>query len=102
MQYVYLGLAVIGTVVPYWFYGQHFMAQGASLSAFLSAIVVNPAVKGLDSDLVLGSLGFWLLMFRARRKGTGPQPIWFILLNLLVGLSCALPVYLYIQERTKS
>ena len=98
MKRLYLILAIIGAVVPYIFFVQHFVNEGLSLGAFVTALFANPAAGGFTSDLLISSFVFWIVMFDERRKGKGPSPLIFILLNLLIGLSCALPAYLYARE----
>lgn len=95
----YLALAVIGAVVPYYFFIQHFSAQGLAISNFLGAVFANAAASGFAVDLVISSLVFWLVMFVRRQKGEGPAPALFIVLNLFIGLSCALPAYVYASLR---
>lgn len=100
MKRVYLVLAVVGAIAPYLFFFQFFSGEGLRLGSFVSAVFVNGATRGFAADLLVTSLVFWIAMFHLRGKGKGPNPIPFILLNLLVGLSCALPAYLYARERT--
>ncbi len=93
---VYLVLAIIGAIVPYGFFIQHFGAAGFGLLDFISALFVNSAASGFTSDLLITSLVFWIAMYQRRSSGKGPNPAFFILLNLAIGLSCALPAYLYV------
>jgi hypothetical protein len=95
---LYLVLAILGAVVPYTFVVQFFAEQGINLGGFVSALFVNGAAGGLTADFLITSLVFWLFMFQQRARGRGPQPWLFIVLNLLIGLSCALPAYLYARE----
>ena len=95
---IYLVLAVAGAIVPYLFFIQHFADAGLGLGAFLSALFVNPAAGGFTADLLITSLVFWIAMFHRRSLGKGPKPLLFIVLNLAIGLSCALPAYLYASE----
>lgn len=96
---VYLVLALIGAVVPYVFFVQHFNSAGFDLLIFIDAVFANPAAGGFTADLLISSLAFWILMIARRRNGSGPNPVFFILLNVTIGLSCALPAYLYANER---
>jgi MFS-type transporter involved in bile tolerance (Atg22 family) len=98
MKTVYLAMAVVGAVVPYAFFVQHIAVQGADPVALVSAVTASPAVSGFTADLVLASVAFWAAMFHERRRG-GPNPILFIALNLLIGLSCAIPAHLYARTR---
>jgi len=86
-------------VVPSVFYVQHFANQGPDPMVFLSAMGANQAVRGLSADLVLASLAFWAAMFHDRRQRGGPNPVAFVALTLLIGLSCAIPAYLYARTR---
>ncbi len=99
MKMLYLVLAIVGAVLPYAFFIQHFSSEGIGLPGFVAALFANPAAGGFTADLLVTSVVFWIFMFHQRSRDKGPQPIIFILLNLLIGLSCALPAYLYARER---
>jgi hypothetical protein len=99
---VYLILAIVGAIVPYSFFIQHFGAAGFGLMDFISALFVNSAASGFTSDLLIASLVFWIAMYERRRNGKGPNPAFFVLLNLAIGLSCALPAYLYVTANGHS
>lgn len=98
MKNVYLAAAIIGAVIPYYFFIQHFAETGFSLVAFLSDLFANPAASGGHADLFLSSFVFWIYMFARQKPAPSPWP--FIVLNLGIGLSCALPAYLYWQARS--
>lgn len=99
---VYLVLAIVGAIVPYVFFMQHFGAAGFGLMDFISALFVNAAASGFTSDLVITSLVFWIAMYQRHGQGKGPNPAIFVVLNLAIGLSCALPAYLYVTANGKS
>lgn len=94
----YLLLAVAGALIPYACFAVWFAEAGIGLS-FLHAAVANGVAAGFTVDVVISSLAFWVWLgadARARRAG----PIWpFVVLNLIVGLSCALPAWLWRRER---
>ena len=92
MKTVYLVLAVLGAVVPYAMFFGFFAEQGIDLAAFIAALFANGASGGFTADLLISSLVFWIYMFT---RPDGPKPWLFIVLNLTIGLSCALPAYLY-------
>lgn len=95
LKRLYLVLAIVGAVVPYLFFMRHFESAGFALGSFVSAVFANPAAGGFTADLLLSSFVFWIAMFAERSAGRGPKPTLYIVLNLLIGLSCALPAYLY-------
>jgi hypothetical protein len=92
-------MAIVGTLVPYGFFLQHFASGGVSLANFVAALFANPAAGGFTADLLLCSFVFWIWMFHQRREADSPGPWLFIVLNLTIGLSCGLPAYLYARER---
>ncbi len=96
MKNVYLVLAIVGAVVPLLFFFNFFAASGLALPTFVSALFVNGAAGGFAADLLITSLVFWLYMFSRKE---GPKPWLFVVLNLTIGLSCALPGYLYANMR---
>lgn len=98
MKNVYLLLAVAGTVVPYLFFVPWFAEHGFGLGGFLGAAVANGVAAGLTADLLISSAVFWLLM---SANGDGRRAVGFVAANVLVGLSCALPAYLYLRERER-
>ncbi len=99
MKTLYLILAIVGAVVPYIFFMQHFSSEGIGLVGFVRALFANPAASGFTADLLITSSVFWIFMFQQHKRGKGPRPVIFIVLNLLIGLSCALPAYHYARER---
>ncbi|MBI3159800.1 MAG: DUF2834 domain-containing protein [Chloroflexi bacterium] len=99
MKRLYLILAVIGAILPYFYFAQFFASDGVNLPAFLAAAVANPVASGFTADLLVSSPVFWILMAAEKRRNPGaPGPALFVALNLLVGLSCALPAWLYARE----
>ncbi len=92
MRNLYLVLAILGAVVPYIFFLQFFADHGLSLPAFAQGLFANGAAGGFASDVLISSAVFWMYMFNNR---SGPKPWLFIVLNLTIGLSCALPAYLW-------
>jgi hypothetical protein len=97
LKNVYLIFTVLGTVIPLAFFATFAAQQGLDLLAFISARFVNGAAGGFSADLLISSFVFWIYMFS--KQATGPGPALFIVLNLCIGLSCALPAYLWAVQR---
>ena len=98
MKNLYLLLAIVGGVVPFIFFFQHFATEGVFLYPFVEAAFGNSVASGIGTELLMTSFVFWLAMFHQQKAGKGPSPVPFIVLNLLVGLSCAFPAYLYARQ----
>ena len=97
MKNTYLALAIAGTVLPFYFFLQQVSATGPDLAGFMMLGFANPVAAGFTTDLLISSLVFWLYLFTA---GPGaPRPWAFVVLNLFIGLSCALPAYLWWRTR---
>lgn len=94
MRRFYLAMAILGAVIPIYFFSTFFFGDPpAAAMDFLPALFVNGASGGFAADLFISSFVFWGYMWSRRDKGPGMLP--FVLLNLCIGLSCALPAYLY-------
>jgi len=100
MRNLFLVLAIAGAVIPYLFFFEFFVEHGVALPSFLGALFANGAAGGFTADLLISSLAFWMFLI----VGKAERPWIYILVNLTIGLSCALPVYFYIvaKNRTRS
>ncbi len=96
MKNLYLALAVVGAVVPYAFFFDFLGSAGLDPAGFVGALFANGAAGMFTADLLISSMVFWVYLF-SRKAGPGPWP--FVLINLTIGLSCALPAYLYAVAR---
>lgn len=91
MKNLYLGLAVAGAVVPYLFFVPFFAEFGLNLPGFIGGLFANGAAGGFTADLLITSAVVWIFLAEQRASN-----IWlYVLVNLTIGLSCALPLYLY-------
>lgn len=94
MKHLYLLLAVVGALIPVGFFLQFFGADPTPGAAeFVAALFTNGATGGITADLLISSFVFWIYMWN--RRPDGSNPLLFVILNLAIGLSCALPAYLY-------
>ena len=92
LKTTYLIMAILGAVIPLAFFASFFGAEGIDLMGFIQALFVNGATGGFTADLLISSFVFWMFMFSRKE---GPKPWLFIALNLSIGLSLALPAYLW-------
>lgn len=93
----YLLLAIIGAAVPLFFFVQYSLAEGLDLLRVVEVLYANGASGAFTSDLIISSVVFWVYLFA--QPAPAPKPWLFIVLNLFVGLSCALPAYLWARAR---
>lgn len=95
MKNLYLALAIAGAIVPYIFFIDHFSTVGFGLGDFIGGWFANSAAGGATADLLISSLVFWTYLI-ARKA---PNVWLYVLINVTIGLSCALPLYLYMTAR---
>jgi len=97
LKTTYLLLAIVGGLIPMFFFLQYGAAEGLNLLGLISVLYANGASAAFTSDLLISSFVFWIYLFA--QPAPAPRPWLFILLNLFVGLSCALPAYLWAARR---
>ena len=96
---IFLVLAVIGFVVPYFFFLQLPVQNGFNLSSLLQPFFANNFMKGAAMDLTISVIVFWIFAFAEANRLQMKNPWVYVLATLLVGLSFALPLFLYFRER---
>jgi Terpene cyclase DEP1 len=91
---------VLGTIIPCYFLYGFIQSHGLDLPRFLTHLFQTNAASNFSSDLLLCSFTFWGFMVQDKKDKRVPN-IWvFILINLLIGLSSALPLYMYFREKS--
>ncbi len=99
LRLTYLGLAVLGAVLPMSYFVAWLQANGWSLGAMVAAWNVNDAASGLVWDLTISAaaLSVWVLAETIARRD------WLGLVAIPaafgVGVSCGLPLYLFLRSR---
>jgi len=102
MKNIYIALAIIGAIVPYIFYVQFIQIEGVNFSLFIMQLFDNKAASGFTADVLLATVVFWFFIFQRTKEPSAPKPLIFFILSCTVGLSCALPAYLYANEKQSS
>ena len=93
----YLAAAIVGTIVPWWFFGSYFSTSGVSIIGFVRALFDNGAAGGFAADVLISIVVFWVWSWHdARRHSVGR---WWLVLpaGCAVGLSLAMPLYLFLR-----
>lgn len=99
MKRVYLALALLGLVVPYYLIGSIILETGGfGLALFFQQALANNSTRLLAVDLTISVLAFWSFMIHESRR-LGIRYWWaFLLLTGAVGLCCAVPTFLYVRQ----
>ena len=94
---IYLALALWGSLHPMIWFLRHMRETGTGLSGLIDAWYVNASTTGLTWDLTIAAftLTLWVLAETWVRKN------WLALLAIpatfCIGLSCGLPLYLFLR-----
>ncbi len=98
MKIFYLIAAAIGAVAPFATYFGY-LAYVPGSSGALSLSWGNPIAAATLTDFTISCLVFWPFVFIESKK-LGVRYWWlFVVTNIFVGLSFALPAFLYVRER---
>ena len=101
MKNIYLIASIVGTLIPLYFIVGFIEVNGLNLSLFLTELFQSKPSATFSSDLLICSFVFWLFMFNDKKGRKMPDILVFIGLNLFIGLSSALPLYLYFRESSQ-
>ncbi|MEM6577003.1 MAG: DUF2834 domain-containing protein [Pseudomonadota bacterium] len=99
MKYVFLALAVWGSIHPMYYFISWFNENGYDIMAMVDAWHVNDATSGLVWDLTVAAtaLTIWVIWETVRTRD------WLRLLAVPatfgIGVSCGLPLYLFLRIR---
>ncbi|MEO1125006.1 MAG: DUF2834 domain-containing protein [Cyanobacteria bacterium J06639_16] len=98
---LYLLLTVVGSVLPWIFLDQFLFSGNASIAEFFAQAFANPVAIALSTDLLISTLVFFTFAwFELSRLGLSRRWLWLYLgCTLGIGLSCSLPLFLYLRER---
>ncbi|MBK5934821.1 uncharacterized protein DUF2834 [Rhodovulum imhoffii] len=102
MRYVFLGLAVWGAVHPMYYFVSWLAANGWDFGAMIDAWYVNDSTTGLTWDLTIAAIALtlWVLTESVTRRNW--RGLWAIPATFGIGLSCGLPLYLFLRSRPES
>lgn len=99
LRMAYLALALWGAVHPMAWFIKHMRETGTGLGGLIDAWYVNASTTGLTWDLTIAAIALtvWIIAeVRVRRN-------WLALIAIpatfCIGVSCGLPLYLFLRTR---
>jgi len=96
---IYLTLAFIGLLLPYYVLFKFLVANGLDMPLLIGQLFANSISTFFAVDLVISIIVFWIYMMAEAHKLEMKNWWLYILASLTVGLSFALPLFLYFRER---
>ncbi len=99
MKALYLGLCVLGTILPYSQFIPFLREHGLDARLFLEQLFATRIGGFFGMDVIVSSAVLWVFVFAEGRR-LGMRHLWApIAANLAVGVSLGLPLFLYLRER---
>lgn len=99
IRWVYLLLAVWGVVHPMAYFMQWFLAEGFSLNKMVDAWHVNAATSGLVWDLTIAAIALTVFILSETLVRRNWLALAAIPATFCIGVSCGLPLYLYLRSK---
>lgn len=102
MRWLFLALAVWGAIHPMVYFLQWFAENGWTLPGMVDAWHANAATSGLVWDLTIAAIALTVFVISeavARRDWLG---LVAIPATFGIGVSCGLPLYLFLRMRSRT
>jgi phosphoglycerol transferase MdoB-like AlkP superfamily enzyme len=96
---IFLVLSLIGLVAPYYFFFKFLGENGFDIPLLVGQLFSTNISTFFAVDLVVSIIVFWVYMLAEANKLQMKNWWLYILASLTVGLSFALPLFLYFRER---
>ena len=99
LRLLYLAFAVWGAIHPMYWFLRHMRETGTGLSGLIDAWYVNASTTGLTWDLTIAAIALtiWIVAETAGHRA------WVNLIAIPatfgIGVSCGLPLYLFLRSR---
>lgn len=98
LRWLWLVLAVWGAVHPMWHFVA-FMQGGGGLGALIDSWYVNRGTEGLVWDLTISALVLTIWVLAEVRVRRNWEALLAIPATFCIGVSCGLPLYLFLRSR---
>ena len=99
LRMIYLALAIWGAIHPMYYFISWFVENGWSLLAMVDAWHANLATSGLVWDLTIAAVALTVFVIAE----TWVRRNWIALIAIpatfCIGVSCGLPLYLFLRAR---
>lgn len=101
MKRVFLALAIWGAVHPMIYFMAWFQANGFDLPGMIDAWYVNDATTAVTWDLTISAIALTVWVLFETTKTRDWARLWAIPATFCIGVSCGLPLYLYLRMRAE-
>jgi Terpene cyclase DEP1 len=99
MQWFYLVAAIVGTILPLSQLIPFLTANGLDVPLLFRQLFQTHASSFFALDVIISSVVLWLFVFSEGRR-LRMKNLWlYVVCNLAIGVSAALPLFLFFRER---
>ena len=99
MKWFYLVAAVLGAILPLSQLVPFLATHGLNMPLFFQQLFQNNVSGFFALDVIVSSVVLWLFVFTEGSR-RGMKNLWvYVICNLAVGVSLALPLFLFFRER---
>jgi len=100
VKILYLLAAILGAILPLSQLVPFLTTHGLDLKLFFTFLFSNGVSGFFGMDVIVSSFVLWIFVFSEGRR-LGMRRLWvYVVCNLAVGVSLALPLFLLFRERT--
>ena len=100
LRMFYLGMSIIGAIVPM-IYVLGWLQNGGALMGLVAAWSINAASTGLMWDLLISAVVFAVFAVSECIARRDYFPLVALPVTVMIGLSCGLPLYLFLRTRAR-
>lgn len=97
LRLAYLALALWGAIHPMYWFLRHMRETGSGLSGLIDAWYVNASTTGLTWDLTVAAVALTLWILAETRVRRNWRALIAIPTTFCIGVSCGLPLYLFLR-----
>jgi Terpene cyclase DEP1 len=98
LRHIYLGLCVLGVVLPYWQFVPWVASHGFDLSLFISELFSTRIGAFFGLDVIVSALVLFVFVVIEGRR-LAMRTLWLpVIATLAVGVSLGFPLFLYMRQ----
>lgn len=99
IRWLFLVVATLGAVLPLRYFVRFLFSEGLNASLFFHQLFQTDVSTIFAMDVIVSAIALWLFVFvEGRRRRM--KALWvYVVCTLLVGVSFALPLFLFFRER---
>ena len=98
LRHVYVGLCILGMVLPYWQFMPWLESNGPNLPLFVSELFSTRIGAFFGLDVVVSALVLFVFIGAEGRR-LDIRSLWLpVASTLIVGVSLGLPLFLYLRQ----